>query len=35
MEFCILIADFLEKSGDDYLKSQSRRGRVSFPKDVF
>jgi hypothetical protein len=34
MEFCILIADFLEKSGDDYLKSLSRRGQAGFPKDL-
>ena len=34
MEFCILIADFLEKAGVDYLKSHSRRGQVGFPTDV-
>jgi hypothetical protein len=34
MEYCIPIADFLEKAGDDYLKSYSRRGQVGFPKDV-
>jgi hypothetical protein len=34
MEFCILIADFLEKAGDDYLKSHGRRGQVGFPIDV-
>ena len=33
-EFCILIANFLEKSGDDYLKSLSRRGQAGFPKDL-